>query len=188
MPKQRILIALAMLYFAPFFVLWPVLFSQPAAATESAPYAIDLVADDEPGEPLVITGRLFAADGETPLADTEIYVYHTDINGYYSGNTTRSDNPRIHGTLTTDADGRYEIRTIRPGPYPAAGVPAHVHYVVRAEGHIEQRFELRFEGDPLLSARHVEASRQAGRFGRIKALDRDSQGILRCVHDLRLAP
>lgn len=194
MPRLRILAVLATLYFAPFLVLWPTLFGRPAAALTSAgnaagdasTEALVLVDASEPGEPMVIDGRLFAEDGETPLAGAEIYVYHTDINGYYSGTTTRSDDPRIRGTLTTDGTGRFSIRTIRPGPYPAAGVPAHIHFVVRAEGYDEQRFELRFGGDPLLSSRQIEASKRQGRFATIRDLTRDSEGTWHCVHQMRL--
>ncbi len=39
---------------------------------------------DEPGEPLVVSGRIFDADGRTALSGITLYVYHTDARGKYS--------------------------------------------------------------------------------------------------------
>jgi Dioxygenase len=89
-------------------------------------------------------------------------------------------------TLRTDASGRYELRTIRPAPYPGGGVPAHIHYVVEGAGYPEQRFELHFEGDPYLSERMQASSREAGRFGSIRPVEVGDDGVSRVTFDLRL--
>ena len=48
------------------------------------------------------------------------------------------------------------MQTIRPGPYPESGPPAHIHYEVTTPAGV-QRFELVFEGD----ARMTDAIRQS---------------------------
>lgn len=185
--RHRTLFALGLLYFGPFLFLGPLLCSGDAALGEEplASSAV-LVGPEEPGEPLEVRGTVVAPDGETPVPGVELYVYHTDRDGYYSGQTTSSANPRIKATLRTDSEGRYSFATIRPGAYPASGVPQHIHFVVRLDDGIEERHDMHFEGDPLLSERMIERSRQAGRFGSVRPVERDDEGIWQAVFDLRL--
>ena len=184
--KQTLLL-LALLYFGPFLFLGPLLCPERAAmASEGVGSSLDLAPPSEPGEPLVIEGTLYETDGETPISGLLIHVYHTDAEGYYSPNNTRADNPRIQGDLRTDAKGHYRIVTIRPGAYPDARVPAHVHYVVDPDGPREQRFELFFEGDPYLSAGALERSRDQGTSASIRPLEEAGNGAWHVVRDLRL--
>jgi protocatechuate 3,4-dioxygenase beta subunit len=127
---------------------------QSTVAPLDAPARGALVPRGEPGESLVISGVVFRADGRTPLANASIYVYQTDVRGYYATENPRaSDNPRLHGYLRTDAQGRYEFRTVRPGSYPGSRNPGHIHYHVSAPGHRERVFEVVFEGDTLIPER-----------------------------------
>jgi protocatechuate 3,4-dioxygenase beta subunit len=155
-------------------------------AGDDAPSRISIAPDREPGDALVVTGRVFGPDGVTPLKGVSIYVYHTDINGYYSGETTNSANPRLRGHMRTDAEGRYEFKTIKPGPYPRAQVPSHIHYVVTAAGYKEKVFEIIFEGDPFINDHmRADSKNEDGTFS-IRRLERDGQGVLRCVQDIKL--
>jgi protocatechuate 3,4-dioxygenase beta subunit len=103
----------------------------------------------EPGVSLVVEGRVLSADG-SPARGVDVYVYHTDARGYYSPDGRDERNPRLRGWLRTDDQGRYQVRTIRPGPYPTSGPPAHIHYEITAPTGV-QRFELVFEGDARLT-------------------------------------
>jgi protocatechuate 3,4-dioxygenase beta subunit len=178
-----VLALLAVLYLAPGFFYFGLARGEDAGG-DLASSAV-LVAADEPGEPLHVAGTVYGADGTTPVPGVVLYVYHTDAEGYYSA-TNDNTNPRLKATLESDAEGRYEYRTIKPAPYPGGGVAAHVHYVVGGAGHPEQRHELHFEGDPYLSPRAIERSREAGRFGSIRPLVRDGDGVWRVTFDLRL--
>ena len=155
-------------------------------ADADAPSKITIASREEPGERLIVSGTVYGPDGVTPLKGASIYVYHTDIKGHYSEGTTRSDNPRLRGWLRSDAKGRYEFNTIKPGPYPASRVPAHIHYVVSAPGHREKIFEIVFEGDSFINDQvRSDAKKEDGVFS-IRQLEKDGQGMLRCVQDIRL--
>lgn len=141
----------------------------------------------EPGETLIVTGKVYAADGTTPLAGASVYVYQTDARGYYGANDSRdSTRPRLRATMRTDAEGRYEFQTIKPGSYPGTRNPAHIHYVVNAPGHKEKVFEIVFEDDPNVTDRiRADAAREESAYS-IKRPDKDRQGVLRCTQDIRL--
>lgn len=192
-PHPALLLALlAGLYFVPglFFLGLTGERAAVAAPPSGGPEEVAVLASpDEPGEPLHVSGTVYAADGETPVPGAEIYVFHTDADGYYAPGTTDNSNPRLKATITTDENGRYAFRTIRPAPYPGSGVPAHVHYRVRrTPDAAPQSFELHFEGDPLLSERALERSRRAGRFGSVRPLERGDDSVWHAEYDLRLAP
>ena len=160
----------------------------PTIAEKDAPSRIAIADKQEPGERLIVAGRVFKADGVTPLAAASVYVYHTDVKGYYTPGANDNRNPRLRGYMRTDAQGRYEFSTIKPGPYPNSRVPAHVHYVVAAPGYSERVFEIVFEGDPFLDdkVRHEAANEWSG-FS-LRRLEKDEQGVLRCTQDIKLRP
>lgn len=190
MPLSRALLVLAVLYFGPFLFLGSLLCpgeAQSLASREKGEAMTSLVPDGEPGEPLRVTGRVFDASGEKPLPGVELRVYQTDAEGYYSEGSTDSSNPRLQGQVRTDTEGRFELQTILPGRYPGGGVPAHIHFVFPRQGAGEQRFELQFEGDPELRAGATERSRELGRFGSIRPLERGEGGIWHCSRDFKLS-
>jgi len=158
----------------------------PTVAERGAPSKITIAAKEEPGERLTVSGRVFGPDGSTPLAGASVYVYHTDVKGYYSPGTNDNRNPRLRGYMRTDAQGRYEFSTIKPGPYPNSRIPAHIHYVVTATGYSERIFEIVFEGDPFLDndVRQKAATEWSG-FS-LRRLEKDAQGGWHCTQDIKL--
>jgi len=161
-------------------------FQAPQVADKSAPPKTTITAKEEPGERLIVSGRVFGKDGRTPLAGASVYVYHTDAKGLYTPGTNDSKNPRLRGYMRTDGQGRYEFTTIKPAPYPGNTIPAHIHYVVTAPEYKERIFEIVFEGDPLINDRiRADAARDESGFS-IRPLERDNQGVLRCTQDVRL--
>ena len=139
----------------------------------------------EPGRRMVVTGRLFALDGTTPLAGRRIGVYQTDATGDYGQDPRVPQWARLNGWLRTDSLGRYEIRTIRPGAYPRAITPEHIHYVIETRSGFDGSAELRFEDDPRVLRADVTASRREGRFGTVRPVRRGRDGVLRVERDLR---
>src|SRR5215469_7630527 len=121
----------------------------------------------EPGERLIVTGQVFAPDGVTPAADVIVYAYQTDSNGNYHNDSNRI--ARLHGWAKTDAQGRFEFRTIRPGPYPGRTVPAHIHFHIYGGGYpLQWTPDLMFAGDPLLRPDQITSSTEMGRFGGVQ--------------------
>jgi protocatechuate 3,4-dioxygenase beta subunit len=116
----------------------------------------------EPGTPLVISGLVVGPDGLTPQPGAIVFAYHTDDSGLYS---ERPGLPwRLRGWVRTDAAGRFEFETIRPGPYPNHRVPAHVHLTIESARFGRQYGGLQFADDPLVPATDREKSNAMGRF------------------------
>lgn len=180
-----VIAVLAALYFVPGLLFLAV--AHGAVPCPAPCHAATLVGEDEPGEPLVVTGTVYRSDGETPAAGVRLYAYHTDAEGLYSETNDNAD-PRIKATVVTDASGRYELRTIKPAPYPGGGVPAHIHYRITGDGLAEQRFDLNFAGDSYLSPSQQERSDRLGRFGWIRPLEPDGDGGWRVDFDVKLRP
>jgi protocatechuate 3,4-dioxygenase beta subunit len=120
-------------------------------------WRVQIAGQDEPGESLIVTGRVFAPDGETPAAGVTVYAYNTDAEGYYGENRAEYP-PRLYGWMKTGGDGRFELRTILPGTYPGMRVPAHIHFSLWGAGcPLQWVDELRFEG-----SRYISPDRRSG--------------------------
>ncbi len=153
---------------------------------------------DEPGERLVVTGRVL--DGVQPVVGASLYVFHTDIEGRYSRDVTGPDgelSPRLHGVLSTDAEGRYRYETVRPGSYNNNA--AHVHYVVKALGFKPRLLDLWFDDDPVLlrrrqvgepdvpsAIRDSSVCRSRPDCVVISPVSRDASGVWRAARDIQM--
>ena len=107
------------------------------------------------GQRLLVSGTVYAADCATPLAGATLQVWQTNADGEY-GPGHGTNNLRccyLQGALRTDARGRYELTTIKPGRYKgeAQPPPAHIHFEVSHPDAGGLMTELLFEGDPSLS-------------------------------------
>jgi len=139
-----------------------------------------IVKKGEPGEPLIVAGRVLAPDGTTPAESVTVYAYNTDAQGYY-GENRREYPPRIYGWMRTDAGGRFELRTIHPGCYPGMRVPAHVHFVLWGGGYpLQWAEELKFEKGRYITPALLAEDAKLGEFRTIQPLSRGSAGVLRC--------
>ena len=104
-----------------------------------------------PGEPALVHGQVSThGDGGRPVAGATLDVWQSAANGMYSGQDPAQPEMNLRGKYTTDAQGRYAIRTIVPTSYPiptdgpvgrlmkATGRhpfrPAHVHFMISAPG------------------------------------------------------
>lgn len=113
---------------------------------KGAPSRAVLVGDKDPGERLTLTGTVRGADCK-PLAKATLDIWHADSRGGYD-----NDGWGLRGQLTTDAQGRWSLRTIVPGRYLNGRRyrPAHIHVKLRAARHRELTTQLYFEGDPYI--------------------------------------
>jgi protocatechuate 3,4-dioxygenase beta subunit len=111
------------------------------------------------GEAIVITGRVLDEDLR-PVRRTLIEVWNANTHGRYSHtiDAERNDaplDPNFYGfgRLLTDGDGRYTVKTIKPGAYIARRDinwwrPPHVHFSVVGSG-VRLVTQMYFPGDPL---------------------------------------
>jgi len=158
-----------------------------AGGPENPDWRTVLVPANEPGEPLIVSGTVYAADGKTPVESARLYVYHTDARGYYSQEGNDNRRPRLRGWIKTKADGRYQFCTIKPAPYPGRRIPAHIHATISAPGYVEHWLpEYWFEGDRYIGPQEIAANVGKGRFSQIVKPERGADGILRAVRDIRL--
>lgn len=142
------------------------------------------------GEPLIIEGTIYEADGKTPAHGALLYAYHTNPAGIYPRPAGAGGMARWHGALRgwlrTSCDGRYRIETIRPGTYPEGGFPAHIHMTVTPEGGRETFIDdIVFSDDPLVNARYRSASRDVGGSG-IVTPRKDGSRTWRVTRDIVL--
>jgi protocatechuate 3,4-dioxygenase beta subunit len=106
------------------------------------------------GQVLQVTGRVLNLSGE-PVRDAKIEVWQANTYGRYrhpSDNNPAPLDPNFDGAgvLTTDAEGRYGFKTIKPGAYPAGPNmmrPPHIHFQVTGR---EDRLvtQMYFEHEP----------------------------------------
>ncbi|OJY20364.1 catechol 1,2-dioxygenase [Pandoraea sp. 64-18] len=137
---------------------------------------IDLDADVDAG-PLVIRGKVTGPDGQ-PVAGAVVECWHANSNGFYSHfDPTGAQSPfNLRGAVRTDAQGKYEFRTLMPVGYgcPPQGAtqqlldalarhgnrPAHVHFFVTSEQHRKLTTQINIEGDPLIWDDFAYATRE----------------------------
>lgn len=108
------------------------------------------------GEVVEISGRVMDEDGN-PVGDALVDVWQANVHGRYAHE--RDPNPapldeNFQGwaQLRTDAEGRYSVRTIKPGAYPVMdgwSRPPHIHFKVARRGFHELTTQMYFAGDPL---------------------------------------
>jgi hydroxyquinol 1,2-dioxygenase len=106
------------------------------------------MADGIDGEPLFVHGTVRGLDGR-PVAGAALDVWQADADGAYEAQL-EVDEARLRGTFRSRDDGTYCVRTIAPKGYtiPMDGTvgdlisrteiseyrPAHVHFLVKADG------------------------------------------------------
>jgi protocatechuate 3,4-dioxygenase beta subunit len=156
-------------------------------AQGSVSWNTKIVSEQEPGEPLIVSGTIYSPDGKQPLPGITLYVYQTDATGRYSTSGGDNRGTRIHGVMRTNAQGRYEFRTIRPGSYPNSQNPAHIHAYVSGPDYPEYWIdEFLFADDPFIKDDDKRKASGQGTFSHILNLTRGSDGILRAVRDIKI--
>lgn len=92
------------------------------------------------GTVIDLTGRVLNLQGE-PVRGAKITIWQANAHGRYRHKSDQNPaaldpNFQGFGVQTTDAEGRYRFKTIKPGPYPApvVGMRApHVHFEIEAK-------------------------------------------------------
>jgi protocatechuate 3,4-dioxygenase beta subunit len=165
-----------------------VAFPELVSAAPPSRWRLTIPPPTEPGQPLLVSGTIVGTDGRTPLAGMTLRVYHTDSEGYYTRPVSNPRQARLRGSLTTDATGRYEMRTIWPGHYPGSTIERHIHVHLSGPDVAEHWIDsFLFENDPYHSAETLRRSRELDpRFAFVMPMARGADGVIRCSRDIRL--
>jgi hydroxyquinol 1,2-dioxygenase len=170
--------------------------ARPPGATEDTvlgPFHVDAaprfadgadLAQGAPGETLFVDVEVVGLDGQ-PVRGAEVDVWQADEEGLYDVQRPElGDARRARGVLHTDAAGRTHFRSIVPTAYPvptdgpvgrmlvASGRhpwrPAHIHFLIRAEGFQTLTTHIFRDPDPYLDSDAVFGVRSSliGRFER----------------------
>ena len=105
---------------------------------------------DTPGLPLEVKGTVFDSMGK-PLAGATVDVWQASPVGLYENQDPAQPDMNLRGRFTTDAQGRYFLRTVLPAGYPVPTDgpcgellraqqrhpfrPAHLHFMVSSPRH-----------------------------------------------------
>jgi hydroxyquinol 1,2-dioxygenase len=82
------------------------------------PFGASMVVDDDPGDRVLIRGTVTDVNG-TALSGVSIDAWQNASSGLYACQQPGAQHPEnLRGMYHTAGDGSYEIRTIRPVPYP----------------------------------------------------------------------
>jgi protocatechuate 3,4-dioxygenase beta subunit len=112
------------------------------------------------GQRIIVQGRVLD-ERNRPVPGALIEIWQANAGGRYrhrnEGYLAPLD-PNFGGCgrAITDEEGRYNFRTVQPGPYPwPNGVndwrPAHIHFSVFGHGFAQRLItQMYFEGDPLI--------------------------------------
>jgi protocatechuate 3,4-dioxygenase, beta subunit len=106
------------------------------------------------GQVLNVMGRVLNVAGD-PVRDATVEIWQANSYGRYthpSDSNPAPLDPNFHGSavVTTDGQGRYHFKTVKPAAYPAGPDlirPAHIHFQVsgRQDRLVTQMY---FENDP----------------------------------------
>lgn len=108
------------------------------------------------GEVIELSGQVLDQTG-APVAGALVDVWQANAAGRYDHEADTNPaalDPNFQGwaRLVTDAEGRYRIRTIKPGHYPVRegwSRPPHIHFKVACRGYSEITTQMYFAGDAL---------------------------------------
>ena len=122
----------------------------------------DTIAVDMPGEAVMLHGKVSDPAGR-PIADARLDVWQTSASGLYDIQGSNPSNMNFRGRFRTDRDGRFHFRSVLPIGYsiPTDGPvgalmdnlgrhgfrPAHIHFLLGAEGYRELATALYLAGD-----------------------------------------
>jgi protocatechuate 3,4-dioxygenase beta subunit len=116
-------------------------------------------AGEPQGERIIVTGRVVEEEGR-PVPNALVEIWQANAGGRYQHEGDQHPAPLDPnfsgaGRTLTDAEGRYEFVTVKPGAYPwknhpNAWRPAHIHFSLFGRAFSSRLVtQMYFPGDPL---------------------------------------
>lgn len=161
------------------------LYGQGPFYTANAPILSNglLVDENEPGQRMIISGRVLNLDCTEVIPNAIIDIWHANDAGAYD-----NQGYNLRGKITTNSEGFYLFETIKPGKYSNGATfrPSHIHIKITPPGFSEITTQLYFEGDSDIPG-DAAASVTSGQFdatSRIISLVENKEGKLEGVWDI----
>ncbi len=134
------------------------------------------IANGAAGEPCLVRGRVLGLAGE-PVPGATIEVWQADARGNYDVQYEGLDHHQARGVLHAGTDGQFEFRSVLAESYPIphdgpVGAllratarhpwrPAHLHFMIVAEGYERLVTHVFRSGDPYLDSDAVFGVRES---------------------------
>ena len=131
-----------------------------------------IVRSPTPGAALVFSGKVTDMDGK-PIAGADVHVWQSSPAGLYENQDTSQAEMNLRGIFTTQADGSFSFRSVKPAGYPVptdgpTGTllaaqkrhnmrPAHLHFLIHKPGYKTIASQVYDPEDP-----HLETDSQFG--------------------------
>ena len=119
------------------------------------------------GERVVVRAEVVDGEGR-PVEGAEVDVWHASPEGFYENQDPVQADMNLRGRFVTDAQGRFELRTVKPSgyPVPVSGPvgdllrmqgrhnlrPAHIHFLIAKAGFKTQFAQVYSADDPNLES------------------------------------
>jgi len=131
-----------------------------------------LLRSPTPGPALFMSARVVDTAGE-PISGAQVDIWHSSPVGYYENQDEAQADFNLRGTFTTNAEGRFWFRSVKPAgyPVPTTGIvgqllaaqnrhpfrPAHIHALIYKPGFKTVISQVYADDDP-----HLETDVQVG--------------------------
>jgi protocatechuate 3,4-dioxygenase alpha subunit len=141
----------------------------------------DLIRGKAAGKAILLTGRVLE-EGDQPTINTILEIWQPDANGIFAHpldpRSAEADPAFLGwGRARTDAQGRYEFRTVLPGSYVENGVARlpHINVMILAIGLTRRLVTTAFFGDASSTDPVLDAVKDPAARARLIALRDPSQ-------------
>jgi len=124
-----------------------------------------IIRSDTPGPALFMNAQVLNKQGE-PVVGAEVDIWHSSPVGLYENQDPEQEDMNLRGKFTTDAEGRFWFRSVKPAgyPIPTDGVvgellaaqnrhpfrPAHIHALIFKDGYKTLISQVYADDDPKL--------------------------------------
>ena len=126
-----------------------------------------IIRSPTPGSALFVDALVKDQNGK-PIAGAEVDVWHSSPEGFYEQQDPKQAEMNLRGKFTTDQDGRFSFRSVKPAGYPipvdgpvgdlirAADRhnyrPAHLHFLIFRDGFKTLISQIYVDDDPVLES------------------------------------
>jgi catechol 1,2-dioxygenase len=147
------------------------------------------IARDIKGEALAIHGTVKSLDGK-PIANALLDIWQASPAGLYDLQLPDPNAMNLRGRFRTDANGEFHLKSVKPSSYPVPSDgpvgamlkglgqhpyrPAHIHFLISADGYETLTTALYVQGDEYLDSDAVFGARKSLTVGYQPERGRDS--------------